>query len=187
MRHFSYLIIVLFIILTGCNDSSNNKEKNGTLEESSNNNLNELSNKEKQQIITSYINEDIKKVSDYELEAIESLGKVSGENYTDEETFYKELVNKTIPAHEKAVSAAKDLKPKLKELNKANEKMVLAINVFHESLVLEKEAQDKKDDSLREKSVEKMEEYYQVVEEYHQEMKKVSDKYNIEYSPLSTK
>jgi hypothetical protein len=43
-----------------------------------------------------FINKDIPKVAEYEVEAFELLASVSGANYTDDQALYKELITTTI-------------------------------------------------------------------------------------------
>ncbi|MBP3041663.1 hypothetical protein J9303_19670 [Bacillaceae bacterium Marseille-Q3522] len=78
-------------------------------------------NKEKQEAILNFINKEVKKTSDLELEAFQSLYSVSGDNYTDDQTVYHELVNTTIPAYEKAVKEAKNIDTEIPELKKMAE------------------------------------------------------------------
>lgn len=181
MKYFLALFMVVGIFLSGCNQfssgDSNNKQKNSV----------ELTYKQKQEIIVRFVNEQSKKISDLEVAAFDSLSSVSGENYTDDETLYKELINTTIPTYEKAVNEAKKVEPEIKELQKTAEIMVLATETFYEALILEKEALEKQDKKLIQQSNLQMKEYQSLIEKYHQELNEISKKYNVEYKPTNYK
>ncbi|WP_409296890.1 hypothetical protein V1498_03295 [Peribacillus sp. SCS-26] len=174
MKYLSFLLII-GLLLAGCSSAGSTSEKKK-----------ELTKKEKQEIILDFVNEDTKKASDYEVEAFQSLGSVSGENYTDDKTLYDELVNKTMPAYKKAVDAAKDIKPKMKELEGPTDKIVKASETFYKALELEKEALEKSDKEIIQKSNDKMKEYQDIIADYHKEMEKVTKKYNVDYEPRKT-
>lgn len=143
----------------------------------------ELSTKKKQKAILEYINKDVKKVSDLETEAYNSLLSVSGENFTDDNTMLAEIDNKVLPAYEKAVKEAKNLKPKIKELEEPTQQIVKTTETFLEALRLQKEALEKQDKQLMEEANKKMLEHQSLLEKYHAEMEKLTKKYNVNYEP----
>ncbi|WP_338779486.1 hypothetical protein [Metabacillus sp. FJAT-52054] len=170
MKYLSFLMILCFF-LVGCSDKENSQK--------------ELSKEEKQKIILTYVNESTQKVSDYEVEAFNSLSSVSGDNYSDDKTLLAELVNNTMPAYEKAVKEAKSIKPEIKELDSPAKKMVTATETFYSALELEKEALEKSDEEIMQKSNQKMLEYQKLIKEYHAEMKQITKKYNVDYDPTN--
>ncbi|WP_419881166.1 hypothetical protein ACN6MY_16490 [Peribacillus sp. B-H-3] len=174
MKYLSFLLII-GLLLAGCSRAGSSTEKKK-----------ELTKKEKQEIILEFVNKDTKKASDYEVEAFQSLGSVSGENYTNDKTLYDELVNKTMPAYKKAVDAAKEIKPRLKELERPTNKIVKASETFYKALQLEKEALEKSDKGIIQKSNAKMKEYQDMIAEYHADMEKITKKYKVDYEPEKT-
>lgn len=94
------LLVSLLVssILTGSNP--NQMQVNMTSSEEPNTSV-DATFEEQQEAILQFINVDVARVSSYEMEAFDSLARVSGENYTDDETMYLELVENTIPAYEK--------------------------------------------------------------------------------------
>ncbi|PLT30782.1 hypothetical protein [Peribacillus deserti] len=176
MKYITWCL-VLAILLTGCSAGDTSGQDTKAKQQA------ELSVKEKQKIILDYVNNKISKASDYEVEAFHSLSSVSGDNYTDDNTMYKELVNTTIPAYDKAVNEAKNIKPGIKELEKPTQQLIKTTETFQEALALQKEALEKQDKELIAKSNEKLFEYQKMLKEYHTEMKKVTKKFNVNYTP----
>jgi murein tripeptide amidase MpaA len=177
MRYLT-LLVVLGFLLTGCSMGNASGEKTEKQIESK-----ELSTKEKQKVIIDYINKDIKKVSDLETEAYQSLSSVSGENFTDDNTMLAEIDNKALPAYEHAVKEAKNLKPKIKELEAPTQQIVKTTETFLEALRLQKEALEKQDKQLMEEANKKMLEHQSLLEKYHAEMGKLAKKYDVDYEP----
>lgn len=163
MKYYITLILII-MLLSGCSLTVVGNEE-----------------KEKQEAILDFINEDISEVSDIEIQAFKSLDSVSGKNYTDDETMYNELINKTIPTYEQAINKAKSLNPKLKELEPMADQIALASETFYEALILEKKALEKQDEELMQQSNTKMKEYSRIINKYHEDMDKLAEKYDVDY------
>ncbi|RID87798.1 hypothetical protein D1970_02840 [Mesobacillus zeae] len=139
--------------------------------------------KEKQREILRFVNDEAQQASDYEMEAFESLASVSGKNFTDDLTLHTELVTNTIPTYEKAVKEAKSIETGIEELEESKRLIIKATETFHEALLMEKEALEKNDEEMIRKSNKKMMEYQKLINDYHSEMKKLAEKYHIDYEP----
>ncbi len=136
---------------------------------------------EQQAAILQFINVDVAKVSSYEMEAFDSLARVSGENYTDDETMYLELVETTIPAYEKAITEANNIKVQGSELEEMKKQLVEATGTFYEALMLQKQALELQSEELMNESNQKLNEYFQLVDAYHLEIELLSKEYEIQY------
>ncbi|OXS60788.1 hypothetical protein B0G93_10761 [Bacillus sp. V-88] len=136
---------------------------------------------DKQKAILQFINEDIYKVAEYEVVAFQSLASVSGVNYTDDQTVYRELTTITIPAYKKALNEAQGIEAGIPELEEMATRVVTATKTFYDSLILEKKAIEDQDEGLISESNAKMEEYYKLVDAYHSDMKLLAEEYNVTY------
>ena len=136
---------------------------------------------DKQKAILQFINEDIYKVAEYEVVAFQSLASVSGVNYTDDQTVYRELTTITIPAYEKALNEAQAIETGIPELEEMANRVVTATQTFYDALILEKKAIEDQDEGLINESNAKMEEYYKLVDAYHSDMKLLAEEYNVTY------
>ncbi|MGG1629339.1 hypothetical protein [Rossellomorea sp. NRS-1567] len=141
----------------------------------------EMTDADKQKAILQFINEDIYKVAEYEVVAFQSLASVSGVNFTDDPTVYKELTRNTIPAYEKALKEAKDIEAEIPELEVMTDRIVTATQTFYDALILEKKAIEDQDEDLINQSNAKIEEYYKLVEAYHSDMKVLAEEYGVTY------
>jgi hypothetical protein len=136
---------------------------------------------DKQKAILQFINEEIYKVAEYEVVAFQSLASVSGVNYTDDQTVYRELTTITIPAYEKALNEAQGIEAGIPELEEMATRVVTATQTFYDALILEKKAIEDQDEGLINESNAKMEEYYKLVDAYHSDMKLLAEEYNVTY------
>lgn len=136
---------------------------------------------EQQEAILQFINVDVARVSSYEMEAFDSLARVSGENYTDDETMYLELVENTIPAYEKALAEAKNIEVQGKELEAMKKRLLEATGTFYEALLLQKQALEQQSKELMNQSNQKLDEYFQLVDAYHLELELLSKEYEVKY------
>ncbi|MCA0151381.1 hypothetical protein LCD52_22015 [Rossellomorea vietnamensis] len=136
---------------------------------------------DKQKAILQFINEDIYKVAEYEVVAFQSLASVSGVNYTDDQTVYRELTTITIPAYKKALNEAQGIEAGIPELEEMATRVVTATQTFYDALILEKKAIEDQDEGLINESNAKMEEYYKLVDAYHSDMKLLAEEYNVTY------
>lgn len=136
---------------------------------------------DKQKAILQFINEEIYKVAEYEVVAFQSLASVSGVNYTDDQTVYRELTTITIPAYEKALNEAQSIGAGIPELEEMATRVVTATQTFYDALILEKKAIEDQDEGLINESNAKMEEYYKLVDAYHSDMKLLAEEYNVTY------
>jgi hypothetical protein len=136
---------------------------------------------DKQKAILQFINEDIYKVAEYEVVAFQSLASVSGVNYTNDQTVYRELTTITIPAYEKALNEAQGIEAGIPELEEMANRVVTATQTFYDALILEKQAIEDQDEGLINESNAKMEEYYKLVDAYHSDMKLLAEEYNVTY------
>ncbi|QHE63548.1 hypothetical protein FHE72_23050 [Rossellomorea vietnamensis] len=136
---------------------------------------------DKQKAILQFINEEIYKVAEYEVVAFQSLASVSGVNYTDDQTVYRELTTITIPAYEKALNEAQSIEAGIPELEEMATRVVTATQTFYDALILEKKAIEDQDEGLINESNAKMEEYYKLVDAYHSDMKLLAEEYNVTY------
>ncbi|PFG04217.1 hypothetical protein [Bacillus sp. es.034] len=132
MKKLLGLAFITAVLLSGCGEVQISINKNQepqteekTSKEESNKGLSlvddgkddeKLTDADKQKAIINFINEDIKRVAEYEVVAFESLASVSGVNYTDDETLYKELTSTTIPSYEKALGEAESIEREIPEL-----------------------------------------------------------------------
>ncbi|KZE63738.1 hypothetical protein AWM68_11525 [Fictibacillus phosphorivorans] len=174
------LLVSLLVssILTGSNP--NQMQVNRTSSEEPNASVH-ATFEEQQEAILQFINVDVARVSSYEMEAFDSLAKVSGENYTDDETMYLELVENTIPAYEKALAEVKNIEVQGQELEEMKKRLLVATETFYEAILLQKQALEQQSEELMVESNFKLEEYIQLVDAYHLELELLSLKYKVEY------
>ncbi|NRG29378.1 hypothetical protein HRF69_19935 [Bacillus circulans] len=178
MTKLLYSIITVVLMLVGCSNDSSTSEKQET---KGNVNKEEISYKDKQGEIVDFINNDIQKIIAYETEANQQLATVSGDNYNSDKELYEVLTSKVIPTYEKAVNEARDLQVSTEELEPMKLKIKEATSTYYEALILEKKALEKKDKGLIEESNKKGQEYIELINSYHEEMKKLASKYEIDY------
>ncbi|WP_226675393.1 hypothetical protein [Rossellomorea aquimaris] len=197
MKNLLGLAVISGVLLSGCGDvqisinkddgsekveDTDKKKDSEKVELVSDEMDNEkMSDTEKQEAILQFINEDIKKVAEYEVAAIQSLATVSGVNYIDDPTLYKELTTTTIPAYEKALEEAKGIEAGTPELEEMKNRIVTATQTFYDALILEKKAIKGQDEGLIEESNAKVDEYYRLVEAYHADMKVLAEEYDVTY------
>jgi hypothetical protein len=197
MKKLLGLSVITAVLLSGCGEvqisinkdqevesgeTGSNKKDNEKVE-LMNNGLEseEMTDADKQKAILQFINEDIYKVAEFEVVAFQSLASVSGVNYTDDPTVYKELTSNTIPAYEKALNEAKGIEAKIPELEVMTDRIVTATQTFYDALILEKKAIEDQDEDLINQSNAKIEEYYKLVEAYHSDMKLLAAEYDVTY------
>ncbi|MEK4970940.1 hypothetical protein NSQ89_00940 [Niallia sp. FSL R7-0648] len=180
MTKLFYSIITVVLMLVGCSNDSSTSERQET---KGNVNKEELSYKDTQGEIVDFINNDIQKIVTYETEANQQLATVSGDNYNSDEELYEVLTSKVIPTYEKAVNEAKELQVSAEELEPMKSKIKEATSTYYEALILEKEALEKKDKGLIEESNKKGQEYIVLINSYHEDMKNLASKYEIDYQP----
>jgi hypothetical protein len=197
MKKLLGLALITAVLLSGCGEVQISINKNQEPQTEENNSKEEnnkglslvddvkdsekLTDADKQKAIIKFINEDIQRVAEYEVMAFESLASVSGVNYTDDETLYKELTSTTIPSYEKALGEAESIEGEIPELEEMTKRIVEATQIFYDSLLLEKKALEDQDEGLIEESNAKIEEYYRLVESYHSDMKLLAEKYDVTY------
>lgn len=183
MRNFTFtLLAICCLVLTGCNNEGKVSSNEGE-ETISGDNENTLSEKEKQTGLLDFINEDIAKVSSFEMEAFQSFDSVSGENYINDELMYEELTTTTIPAYEKALEETEKLEAPFPELEPMLEQIKNASNTFYDALVLQKQALEEQDAEIMNQANEKLLEYRDQIGAYHTDMKALTEDYNIDYEP----
>ena len=194
MKQLLGLALITAVLLSGCGEVqiSINKDQEVEAETGSAkkekvdliNNESEsekMKEADKQKAILQFINEDIYKVAEYEVVAFQSLASVSGVNYTDDQTVYRELTTITIPAYEKALNEAQGIEAGIPELEEMATRVVTATQTFYDALILEKKAIEDQDEGLINESNAKMEEYYKLVDAYHSDMKLLAEEYNVTY------
>ncbi|MGM0842509.1 MAG: hypothetical protein ACQEWE_17350 [Bacillota bacterium] len=194
MKKLLGLSVITAVLLSACGEVQISINKDQEVETGSNKKDNEkvelmndgveseeMTDADKQKAILQFINEDIYKVAEYEVVAFQSLASVSGVNFTDDPTVYKELTRNTIPAYEKALKEAKDIEAEIPELEVMTDRIVTATQTFYDALILEKKAIEDQDEDLINQSNAKIEEYYKLVEAYHSDMKVLAEKYGVTY------
>ena len=178
------LLAICCLVLAGCNYevkvSSNSNEGQET---NSADKENTLSEKEKQAALLDFINGDIAKVSSFEVEAFQSFSSVSGENYINDELMYEELTSTTVPAYEKALEETEKLEAPFPEMEPLLEQIKTASNAFYEALLLQKQALEEQDEEIMNQANEKLLEYSDLIGAYHEDMKALTNEYNIDYEP----
>ena len=140
---------------------------------------------ENQQYILTYINEKAGRIAVYENKAVQYMDSVTGENYTDDQTVYETLINMVIPTYEKAVAEAKNITPEINELQKAQDLLVQATETYLKGFQLHAKAIEEQDKGTLNKSEMSVSEYFRLLEQYHAELKKVANSYEIDYEPSS--
>lgn len=194
MKKLLGLALITAVLLSGCGEvqisinkdqeveaetGSTKKEKVDLISDESENE--KMKEADKQKAILQFINEDIYKVAEYEVVAFQSLASVSGVNYTNDQTVYRELTTVTIPAYEKALNEAQGIEAGIPELEEMANRVVTATQTFYDALILEKKAIEDQDEGLINESNAKMEEYYTLVDAYHSDMKLLAEEYNVTY------
>ncbi|WGG45635.1 hypothetical protein [Rossellomorea sp. DA94] len=194
MKKLLGLALITAVLLSGCGEvqisinkdqeveaetGSAKKEKVDLISDESKSE--KMKEADKQKAILQFINEEIYKVAEYEVVAFQSLASVSGVNYTDDQTVYKELTTITIPAYEKALNEAQGIEAGIPELEEMANRVVTATQTFYDALILEKKAIEDQDEGLINESNAKMEEYYKLVDAYHSDMKLLAEEYNVTY------
>lgn len=165
-------------MLVGCSNDLSTTEKQETKKNVSEE---ELSFEEKQKEIVQFINDDMQNIVNYETEANQQLATVSGENFRSDQELYEVLTVKVIPTYEKAVNEVKNLEVSIDELEPLIKQIEVATGTYYEALMLEKEALEKNDKELIEKSNSKAQEYMEKITSYHEDMKNLAGDYEIDY------
>ncbi|MEI2665830.1 hypothetical protein [Rossellomorea sp. LJF3] len=194
MKKLLGLALITAVLLSGCGEVQISINKDQEVEAETGSAKNEkvdlisdepesekMKEADKQKAILQFINEDIYKVAEYEVVAFQSLASVSGVNFTDDQTVYRELTTITIPAYEKALNEAQGIEAGIPELEEMANRVVTATQTFYDALILEKKAIEDQDEGLIDESNAKMEEYYKLVDAYHSDMKLLAEKYNVTY------
>ena len=120
-------ILIACLFLVGCSEVNEGSEKEETKHVATEEK--QLTNKEKQEAVIVYINEDVQDVAKYEMEAFSVMESVQGENYVDDQTTYDALVKEIIPLYEKAIAEAKSLQPAINDLELPLKMMVEATEI----------------------------------------------------------
>ncbi|CAM3825384.1 hypothetical protein [Mesobacillus zeae] len=185
MKKFLFVLATMVVLVAGCGNEENDSSKNDIEGPKAEEKLKEekLSHLEKQQILMDFVNEDISRISYYEVEANKALATVSGQNYRNDQKLYEVLVNEVLPTYKKAVDRAAAIEVEMEELEPIKVMVEEATNTFYKALLIEKEALEKQDIELIEEANVIAEEYDILINEYHEEMKKLSEKYNVIYEP----
>ncbi|MDG5472517.1 hypothetical protein P6709_12245 [Jeotgalibacillus sp. ET6] len=167
---------------TESSDSADETASEATESESEEKEYEDYTILEKQEIILSFVNEDVMNVVDYELETNAILAEVTGQNYTDDLTTHEVLSTQAIPMYQNAVDEAEALEPEIEDLEEPAQKIREATAVYMEALEIEKEALANQDASLIEESHAKGEEYLAIIDEYHELLFALSEEYNFDYA-----
>lgn len=138
---------------------------------------------EEQTAILTFINEDVAATSENQSIAFDELAQVTGENYTDDETVYRTLEEKIIPAYEQVVATSKAIEPQIEALEVPKEMLVEATELCLDSFQLRLEAIEKQDMEMMEEADATYNKYYERIEEYHEEVKTIANQHDIDYTP----
>ncbi|MDY0395883.1 hypothetical protein RWE15_17705 [Virgibacillus halophilus] len=141
--------------------------------------------KVKQDRIIAFINEDTERVAAYEKQAKDFMDSVTGENYTDKQTEYEILVNKVIPAYEKALKEAQNINPIIDELKEPQQMLEKTAEKMLKSNQIRAEAIEKHDEKLDREAEKIYKEYVEETDAYHKKLEKLTKKFDVAYDPDS--
>ena len=136
-----------------------------------------------QDAILTFINEDVDKLTTYEIEAMEALNNVTGENYTDDETVYNTIVDEVVPAYEDLLKEAEKIRPDVDVLMEPYELLVEASISCLESFEVRADAIKEEDMDLLEEADELFDVYLEGVDEYHFMLTEIAEAHDIQYEP----
>lgn len=179
MKYLAALFLTATLLLVGCNNEKQ-VEKEAKADEAESK---EPSTKEKQKIILSFINDEMKRATDYQDEALEAIDSVTSDKEPDEKMLLNKLVNVAIPAQEKSLEAAKAIEPEIEELEEPKTLLVALLNSYMGALKLRVESIEKQDENIRMKSDETHFTYLEQMKEFHSSMEELASDYNVTYEP----
>lgn len=192
MKYYMTIFVFLSFILAGCSQETSTQQKEESKEKTQQQVKNakeegkkekkdpELSYEEKREIILNFFQNEVGTATKLEVEALQSITTSSGGIQSSHSIISTETVNQKIPDYEAALTQMKGIEPKIPELERLTEQMLLASEIYYEVLELQKKGIEKQNLSLLQKANEKLTEYLMVVEDYHFEMEELKQKYKLE-------
>ena len=91
-----YIILIIFLLFGGC------------------------ANEQRAQSVVNYTNQGLLNIAELERKALESYASVTGENYTDDETLYKELKENVIPLYSRFLDGLRNINPEEEEIRRVH-------------------------------------------------------------------
>ncbi|MBN2851515.1 MAG: hypothetical protein JXQ23_02130 [Clostridia bacterium] len=129
--------------------------------------------------LLSYINEELPSISELEDNVYIAYDRVSGENYTDDETMYYVISNDVIPASDKLVQAAKNFSFTQESVKNVHEIYINAVSLQHEAFTIVLTALEMQDLDQVAAANEKFGLAEQEMKKYISELEKLAGEHNV--------
>ncbi|KMJ56586.1 hypothetical protein AB685_21090 [Bacillus sp. LL01] len=131
--------------------------------------------------IINYVNEGLNSLGELEDEAISTFISVTGQNFTDDQTFVDAMTSEVIPKYEQFVEGLEELNPNLEELSEIHDVYVEGANLQLESFYKAVEGGEQGNEQLIDESNKLREEGSELINEFQVRMEELSEEYNVEY------
>lgn len=174
----SILLVFLVVIIAGCSNHKEPEKKNDQPKK-------EMSFSEKQQMVSTFINEDVYAIAEVQLKAFDSLQQVMDDKNNDnDQRVYRTIVNETIPAFEMASQLTKDIHIQFSDLEIPRKFLLDSIEAYKEGLELRAQSIEEDRQDLKQTSEARFVEYGQLFKQYNKSIKHMAEKYQVSYKPI---
>jgi hypothetical protein len=134
--------------------------------------------------LLNYINTELPKIVQYEIDAIAAYESVSGANYTDDYTLYATLTEDVIPTYRQLVNGIEAITVRLKtqEVRELNEKYIEAANLQANGFVILMNALETQDSRLIVDFNERLDRGRRLTREWQIELQDLCNKNGVAFS-----
>lgn len=129
--------------------------------------------------IVSYINGDLKQLSEEEVRLNQAYESVTGNNSVDDETTYNKLSDEIIPGYVEYIKKVEAVNIKSQELKDVHEIYIEAINIQHSALTIILSGLENGDYDKIDEANTKLTEARKMMRDYQSELTKLMDKYHV--------
>lgn len=133
-----------------------------------------------QEDLLSYINDEIAPISAEEAKIVANYDSVTGQNYTDDETTYKMLMDNVIPAYNELSDKILKIQPKTPEVRELHDLFIKLSGIQKSAFVGIADAIEKQDLGLVNEANAKLDEANKLARDYQMKLQDMAKEYNIE-------
>ncbi|MDT2047109.1 hypothetical protein CHN50_01640 [Priestia aryabhattai] len=131
--------------------------------------------------LLNYSNNEIPKVSEIEIQAVEAYDSVSGANYTDDFTMYNTLVDDVIPQYREFIEELEKIEVETDELRALHEDYIKAANTQYNAFAKIVSALEKQDPELIVEANVMLDEARKGMRQYASDIKKLAKEHKVTF------